>query len=198
MDLETLNPDRVEEVLTRHGAHSISFTDAGDRPVLEPAAGETPLWRDTRITGLFSPDTDLGRMQDDLRQSLELDHLPACQVKELADRAWEREWLRDFGPMKFGERLWICPGGTNIDQSGAVTVRLDPGLAFGTGTHPTTAMCLDWLDSLSLHGKTMLDYGCGSGILAIAAVKLGCDSATAIDIDPSCHRDNSERKPQRS
>ncbi len=184
MDLETLNPDRVEDVFMRHGAHSITFTDAGDKPVLEPAPGETPMWSDTRITGLFSPDADIDGLCIDLKQVLQLDRLPTNRVEELADRVWEREWLKDFGAMQFGQRLWICPGDTTTDNADAVVVQLDPGLAFGTGTHPTTALCLEWLDSLSLNNTTMLDYGCGSGVLAIAALKLGCDSAVAMDIDP--------------
>jgi ribosomal protein L11 methyltransferase len=184
MDLEKLNPDRVEEIFARHGAQSITFTDAGDMPVLEPAPGETPMWHDTRITGLFSPDADLSSLRDELKESFEIDTLPSHDVAELEDRAWEREWLRGFGPMRFGERLWILPGETSVDAEDAVVVRLDPGLAFGTGTHATTALCLDWLDGLSLQGSTLLDYGCGSGVLAIAAIKLGCTSALAMDIDP--------------
>jgi ribosomal protein L11 methyltransferase len=119
-----------------------------------------------------------------LLEELDLAELPAHHIEELADRAWEREWLRDFGPMRFGERLWICPTGSQIDDEDAVVVNLDPGLAFGTGTHPTTALCLEWLDGIELKGKTLLDYGCGSGVLAIAGLKLGCRSATSMDIDP--------------
>jgi ribosomal protein L11 methyltransferase len=184
MDLETLNPDSVEEIFMRHGAHSITFTDAGDKPVLEPAPGETPMWRDTRITGLFSPDADIKHLQRDLLQSMQIGQLPTHHIEELIDRVWEREWLKDFGPMQFGQRLWICPGDSSTNNSDAVIVRLDPGLAFGTGTHPTTALCLNWLDSLALNDATVLDYGCGSGVLAIAALKLGCRSAVAMDIDP--------------
>ena len=184
MNLENLNPDRVEEVFGRHGVHSITFTDAGDVPVLEPAQGETPLWQEARITGLFSPEMDLAALQDDLKASLDVDTLPACEILDLADRTWEREWLKDFGPMRFGKRLWVLPGDTIADDEDAVVVRLDPGLAFGTGTHATTALCLDWLDGLPLAGSSMLDYGCGSGVLAIAAIKLGCRSAVAMDIDP--------------
>jgi ribosomal protein L11 methyltransferase len=184
MDLEKLNPDRVEEVFARHGAHSITFADAGDHPVLEPAPGETPLWRDTRITALFSAEADLGLMHDDLLQSLGIESLPTHEITSLMDRQWEREWLKDFGPMQFGERLWICPGDSSAVEDAAVVVRLDPGLAFGTGTHATTALCLEWLDSQPLHNQTMLDYGCGSGVLAIAALLLGCTAATAMDIDP--------------
>jgi len=184
MNLDTLNPAAVEEIFNRHGAWSVTLSDAADNPVLEPAPGETPLWEDTRITGLFSSDADLTKLENELLATFELAELPPHEVERLADRAWEREWLKDFGPMRFGERLWISPGHGEVDQDGAVVVRLDPGLAFGTGTHATTALCLDWLDGLSLPGKTMLDYGCGSGVLAIAGLKMGCRSATAMDIDP--------------
>ena len=184
MNLETLNPASVEEILVRHGAQSVTFTDAGDRPVLEPGPGETPLWNRTRITALFESGADLAGLVADLRKSLALRELPEYRLETLADRDWEREWLKDFGPMRFGRRLWVCPTGSRPEQADAVVVRLDPGLAFGTGTHATTAMCLEWLDSLDLAGKTLLDYGCGSGLLAIAALKLGCEHAHAMDIDP--------------
>lgn len=182
MRLEALNPESVEAIFLRHGAHSVSFSDAGDKPVLEPAPGETPLWNDTRITGLFGADTDLRSLEIDLKHSLALEQLPEHRVEALEDRDWEREWLKDFGPMRFGKRLWICPADTTADE-GAVVVRLDPGLAFGTGTHATTAMCLEWLDGTDLEGRTLLDYGCGSGVLAIAALRLGCRQAHAMDID---------------
>ncbi|MDH3747728.1 MAG: 50S ribosomal protein L11 methyltransferase [Gammaproteobacteria bacterium] len=183
MDLKSLNAEHVEEIFARHGAFSVTLTDAADNPVLEPAAGETPLWSDTRITALFSADADLVAVTDDLVATLGVRRLPPHRIKILADRAWEREWLKDFAPMRFGNRLWICPGDTTAPDD-SVVVHLDPGLAFGTGTHPTTALCLDWLDGRDLDGRTVLDYGCGSGVLAIAATKLGCRSATAMDIDP--------------
>jgi ribosomal protein L11 methyltransferase len=141
------------------------------------------MWSETRITGLFAPGADLVSLRDDLRKTLHIDALPVYEITELEDRAWEREWLKDFGPMKFGERVWVCPGDAAVDDDNAIIVKLDPGLAFGTGTHATTALCLEWLDGLQLEGKSMLDYGCGSGILAIAALKLGCTSAVALDID---------------
>ena len=184
MNLESLDPAMVEAVFMRHGACSVSLSDAGDDPILEPGPGETPLWSRTRITALFPGDTDLAALDAALLDELGLDALPAHAIERLVDRDWEREWLRDFKPMRFGQRLWICPGELDAGEPDAVIVRLDPGLAFGTGTHPTTALCLEWLDGLSLAGKAMLDYGCGSGILAIAALKLGCRAAMAMDIDP--------------
>ncbi len=183
MKLETLNPASVEEVLVRHGAQSVTFSNAGDLPVLEPGPGETPLWSHTLITGLFDADADMAQLLEDLRASLAPDGLPEHSLETLVDRDWEREWLRDFGAMRFGTRLWICPADSVPDQADAVVVRLDPGLAFGTGTHATTAMCLEWLDSLDLQGKSLLDFGCGSGVLAIAALKLGGAQAQAMDID---------------
>jgi len=184
MDLESLDPATVEDLFARLGASSVTLSDAGNDPVLEPGPGETPLWSCTRITGLFPGDADMGAFRAALLMELGLTELPAHHIEELADRAWEREWLRDFGPMRFGERLWICPTGSQVDEEEAVVINLDPGLAFGTGTHPTTALCLEWLDGIDLAGKTLLDYGCGSGVLAIAALKLGCQSATGMDIDP--------------
>ena len=184
MNLESLDPADVEAVLMRHGACSVTLSDAGNDPVLEPGPGETPLWSSTRITGLFEASASLDRLEAALLDELGLECLPPHRFEALPDRPWEREWLKDFGPMRFGRRLWIAPGDCAIEERDAVVVRLDPGLAFGTGTHPTTALCLEWLDSLPLDGKAVLDYGCGSGILAIAALKLGCGSAVAMDIDP--------------
>jgi ribosomal protein L11 methyltransferase len=184
MDLETLNPDRVEEIFARHGAQSITYSDAADNPVLEPAPGEIPMWHDTQIAGLFLPEVNLSLLQDELKTTFGIDTLPPYSVTELEDREWEREWLKDFGPMRFGDRLWILPGDSSVADENAIFIRLDPGLAFGTGTHATTALCLEWLVGLSLQGSTILDYGCGSGVLAIAALKLGCIHALAMDIDP--------------
>ena len=184
MDLDALDPAIVEIAMNRVGACSVTLSDGGDDPVLEPAPGEMPLWSNTRVTALFSGDTDMSAVVRELCRELELDALPAHRVEALEDRAWECEWLKDFGAMQFGERLWICPTGASVADDDAVIVHLDPGLAFGTGTHPTTALCLEWLDGLDLAGKTLLDYGCGSGVLAIAALKLGCRAATGMDIDP--------------
>ena len=135
------------------------------------------------MTALFSADADFARLRIDLAETLAIDTLPRNHVEALPDRAWEREWLKDFRPMRFGARLWVSPGGYAVDAADAVVVRLDPGLAFGTGTHATTALCLEWVDDIDITAKTLLDFGCGSGILAIAALKLGAKSATAVDID---------------
>jgi ribosomal protein L11 methyltransferase len=184
MNLEAMPPGDVEEVFARNGAEAITLSNAGDDPVLEPGPGETPLWSEVRITGLFAASADLDALRDDLLRSFHLMQLPEHRVEALEDRVWEREWLKDFRPMRFGRRLWVCPGGFEVDAEDAVIVHLDPGLAFGTGTHPTTALCLEWLESQDLAGRRVLDFGCGSGILSIAALKLGASSVVAVDIDP--------------
>ena len=184
MDLQALDADAVEEIFLRNGAVSVTLTDAANNPVLEPAPGEAPLWQSTRVTGLFPGDANFDQLQEDLRRDLEVGELPPHRIETLEERAWEREWLKDFKPMRFGRRLWICPGDMQAGQEGAVVVRLDPGLAFGTGTHPTTALCLEWLEGQVRADETVLDYGCGSGVLAIAALQLGAKSAVAMDIDP--------------
>jgi ribosomal protein L11 methyltransferase len=196
MNLESIEVDSVEAVFLENGAYSVTLTDAGNNPVLEPAPGETPLWNETRVTGLFDADADLKALERDLLQTLGLDELPPNSIDNLADRVWEREWLKDFGPMKFGRRLWIVPGVNDFSVADAVVVRLDPGLAFGTGTHATTALCLQWLDGIDVAGRTLLDFGCGSGILSVAACKLGAKSVVGVDIDlqaVSATRQNAER-----
>ena len=176
------DPEPLEELLLESGALSVTLEDAADDPVLEPAPGQTPLWPTVRIKALFPDDPGTTRVIEQLRAQLPRE-LPFA-LEPLPDKPWEREWLKDFRPMRFGRRLWVCPGGQDAGDADAVIVRLDPGLAFGTGTHPTTAMCLEWLDQIDLEGRTIVDYGCGSGILAIAALKLGASRALAIDIDP--------------
>jgi ribosomal protein L11 methyltransferase len=199
------DPAPFEDALLGAGALSITLEDAADNPVLEPAPGTTPLWPSVRIKALFDAAADPVVIETILKTELS-QPLPALDFQALADRIWEREWLKDFRPMLFGSRLWICPDGqrpttTLLPESHTARlapcyIDLDPGLAFGTGTHPTTALCLEWLDGADLHGKAVLDYGCGSGILAIAALKLGAASATAVDIDPqavTATLDNAQR-----
>jgi ribosomal protein L11 methyltransferase len=173
----------TEDALFAAGAVAVTLQDAADSPVLEPGPGETPLWPSLRAVGLFDGATNRQAALQSVATTLGLDPR-RIEVREIADRPWEREWLRDFHPMRFGRRLWICPGGQRVDEPEAVLLELDPGLAFGTGTHPTTALCLEWLDAAHLPGSSVLDYGCGSGILALAALRLGARHATAVDNDP--------------
>lgn len=187
LTIGSADPAPFEEALAAAGATSITLEDAEDTPLLEPPPGTTPLWPNVRVKALFDGDADRSDIVDVLQTELS-SPLPELNFELLEDRAWEREWLKDFRPMRFGKRLWVCPGGQLPDdratnQDSQITVFLDPGLAFGTGTHPTTALCLEWLDAADLAGKRVLDYGCGSGILAIAALKLGAREALAVDID---------------
>jgi ribosomal protein L11 methyltransferase len=179
-------PDFAEEILLAHGAQSVTQVDAADDPVLEPAPGETPLWPRTRTVGLFPASHDLAPAIAALRDTLPDGASAIVTTAELPDEDWVRIWLREWQPLKFGDRLWVSPRAKvgKIRERGAIVVALDPGLAFGTGTHPSTALCLDWLAGADLAGKAVLDYGCGSGLLAITALKLGAARATAVDIDP--------------
>ncbi|NJN47887.1 MAG: 50S ribosomal protein L11 methyltransferase, partial [Candidatus Competibacteraceae bacterium] len=174
MDAVRHSPEQLEEALLQAGALAVTLQDAGEQPVLEPAPGETPLWPQTRVTGLFATETDMAQIGQRLRQLLgDSESTLTTELDRLAERDWTRAWLDDFRPLRFGNTLWVCPHEQTPPDPSAVIVYLDPGLAFGTGTHPTTALCLSWLDSAELKGKTVIDYGCGSGILAIAAAKLG-------------------------
>ena len=183
--------EQISEQLEESGAVSVTFQDTYDNPVFEPLPGETKLWGNTDVVGLYDAQTDIAELQ----AILNLDQY-SYKIEQLEDKDWEREWMDNFHPMLFGKRLWICPSWRDIPDPNAVNVMLDPGLAFGTGTHPTTALCLTWLDSLDLNNKIVIDYGCGSGILAIAALKLGAERVIGIDIDPQAiqaSRDNAER-----
>lgn len=186
--------DKVSNMLLGRGAQAVTFMDAKDVPVYEPMPGETPLWGETEVMGLFDAETDPAPTIAFFQQIFGED--VGYKVEQLEDKDWVREWMDHFHPMQFGERLWICPSWRDVPNPDAVNVMLDPGLAFGTGTHPTTALCLQWLDGLDLAGKTVVDFGCGSGILGIAALKLGASRVIGIDIDPQAiqaSRDNAER-----
>lgn len=176
--------EQMENALRQAGAVVVTIQDAGDQPILEPLPGETPVWMASAVTGLFSSQHNFAQVKSKLSQTLAEDDLAACRITELENRDWERAWLDNFHPMRFGRRLWVCPTHQQPPVAAAVNLMLDPGLAFGTGTHPTTALCLSWLDSTPLQDKTVIDYGCGSGILAIAAAKLGARQVWAVDIDP--------------
>jgi ribosomal protein L11 methyltransferase len=192
LNLDGLDAERVEQACFEFGAVAVSYTDQRDDPILEPAPGEFRLWPHSRLQALYSFDTSPEELVAGLSHVLRLE--PArFSLETLADRVWEREWLRDFHPMSFGRRLWVAPHHSHVHTEGAVIVRLDPGLAFGTGTHATTAMCLAWLDEHVESGQLAIDYGCGSGVLAVAATKLGARAAYAFDIDPqalTATRDN--------
>lgn len=180
------HPEFVEEILLAHNAQAVSMFDAADEPLLEPKPGETPMWRDTTTIGLFLESADLGPVQAALRELLPDGADAGLSSDLLEDQDWVRVWLENWHPLKFGKRLWVTPRekAGDIQDAQAIIMKLDPGLAFGTGTHQTTALCLEWLDSQDLAGKTVLDFGCGSGILAIGALLLGAEKAICVDIDP--------------
>jgi ribosomal protein L11 methyltransferase len=172
-ELGRLDPQAAEEACFACAALSVTFIDAEDNPVLEPLPGEFRLWPTTRVRALFAGDGAIEPLVQGLSAALGRS-IRDIHAEAIEDRIWEREWLRDFHAMRFGQRLWICPHHEPVD----------PGLAFGTGTHPTTALCLEWLDRYIGAGQRVIDYGCGSGILALAAVRLGASHAHCFDIDP--------------
>jgi len=193
---------RVEEALEDIGALSVTLQDADaetpdEQAIFEPGVGELPLWPTITLNALFDADTDRRGLTEALGELLPWLEPDQVQYRDVADQDWERAWMDQFQPMQFGRRLWIYPW--NIEppaDADSVVVRLDPGLAFGSGTHPTTALCLEWLDAQALQGRSVVDYGCGSGILAIAALKLGAASAVGVDNDPqalTASADNAER-----
>jgi ribosomal protein L11 methyltransferase len=188
--------EQIGEMLSANGAQAVTFVDAKDTPMYEPKPGEVMLWPDTQIVGLYDAQYDMARVISQLGKSKLLGKNFNHKLDQLEDKDWEREWMVNFHPMQFGERLWICPSWRDVPDPNAVNVMLDPGLAFGTGTHPTTSLCLRWLDSLELSQATVVDFGCGSGILGIAALKLGAKRVVGIDIDPQAllaSQDNANR-----
>jgi ribosomal protein L11 methyltransferase len=182
-ELGTLDAEAAEVACFESGATSVTFTDTRDDPVLEPAPGEFRLWPATRVQALYPGDIDADSSSHALAAALDVP-VERIAATRIADRAWEREWLKDFHAMRFGGRLWVSPHHETVADPAAVVVQLDPGLAFGTGTHPTTAVCLQWLDRHVTPDARVIDYGCGSGILALAAVKLGASHVHCFDIDP--------------
>jgi len=193
---------RVEEALEDLGALSITLRDADaetpdEQAIFEPGVGELPLWPTITLNALFDEHTDRRGLAEALGELLPWLEPDQLDFHAIEDQDWERVWMDQYQPMAFGRRLWIYPWNIEppVDDE-RVVVRLDPGLAFGSGTHPTTALCLEWLDGLDLAGQSVIDYGCGSGILAIAALKLGATSAIGVDNDPqalTASQDNAER-----
>ncbi|MGO1460762.1 MAG: 50S ribosomal protein L11 methyltransferase [Marinobacter sp.] len=191
--------DQLEDLLMEIGADAVSMEDAADQPLYEPDPGTTPLWSQTTVTGLFQSDRDIDQLCSDVRnawhQQTQQD-LADIDVTLVEDKDWERAWMDDFHPLQFGERLWIVPSWTDAPDSDAANLMLDPGLAFGTGTHPTTALCLEWLDGKDVTGKQVTDYGCGSGILGLAALLLGANHVVGVDTDSQAleaSRENARR-----
>lgn len=195
---------RAEAALENLSALSVTMMDAdADTPdeaaIFEPGVGETPLWHSLTLLALFEADRDRRGIVHVLQDALPELAPDTLAFREVADQDWERAWMDRYQPMQFGRRLWIYPWNIEPPKDpdlSTVIVRLDPGLAFGTGTHPTTALCLEWLDGIGLAGKTLIDYGCGSGVLAIAALKFGAARAIGVDNDPQAldaTRDNATR-----
>lgn len=174
----------LESLLEAHNSLAITLVDAADQPVFEPARGETPLWDRIILTALFPNTINPEKLIQILNKDYHPKKLPPLEFRLLEDENWERTWMDNFKPLRFGKNLWICPSWTKPPVPEAVNIMLDPGLAFGTGTHPTTALCLSWLDQQNLKDKLLIDYGCGSGILGIAALLLGARQVIGVDNDP--------------
>ena len=180
---ENLAP-RIADFFDNLSAVSVTYMDAEDEPVYEPAIGETKIWSNTEVIALYEIDVDPVLIKTRLYAQFKADQMHNYRHEIIEDQEWERAWMEFYKPMKFAEKLWVCPTDQEQYETGTVCLTLDPGLAFGTGTHPTTALCLEWLASHELAGKTVIDYGCGSGILAVAGILLGAKIAHAVDIDP--------------
>ncbi|AFP32424.1 50S ribosomal protein L11 methyltransferase [Marinobacter sp. BSs20148] len=193
------NADQLEDVLMEMGADAVSMEDAADQPLYEPDLGTTPLWSQTTVTGLFQSSYDINELCSNIRDAWHQQtqqSLADIDVTLVEDKDWARVWMDDFHPLRFGERLWIVPSWHNAPDPDAANLLLDPGLAFGTGTHDTTALCLQWLDGADVQGKQVIDYGCGSGILGLAALLLGADHVMGVDTDPQAleaSRENARR-----
>lgn len=176
--------EQIQTFLSLFGAIAVTYEDAQDEPLFEPLPSTTPLWQQVCVASLFAADIDSNQIINFLRSQLGEQAIQNHHITWLEDQDWERAWLEGFQPKRFGERLWVCPSVYDPPQPDAINIILDPGLAFGTGTHPTTALCLEWLDAHPPEQQTVIDYGCGSGILAIAAIKLGAQQVWAVDHDP--------------
>ena len=181
-DEKTAEP--LSDALLDVGASAVTFEDAADQPIFEPPPGALPLWRDVTVVALFEAETVADAVLANLALQLAPLPVPASTCQIVEDQDWERAWLADFRPMQFGSRLWVVPTAYEPPDPNGINISLDPGLAFGTGTHATTALCLEWMDRRIHAGATVVDFGCGSGILAIAAAKLGAARVWAVDIDP--------------
>lgn len=190
---EKSQAELAETLMLEADALSISLDDAGDQPLFEPLPGESPLWDDVIITALFDTSVNL----EDLSQSI-AEQVIATRVwqSNVDDKDWEREWMKNYHPIECANNLWIVPKWLTPPNPDAINILMDPGLAFGTGYHATTRLCIDWLSEQNLTDKVVIDYGCGSGILGIVALKLGAKAVYAVDIDPQAvlaTKQNAER-----
>jgi len=176
--------ESLSDLLHENGAVSVTLKESGEDKIYEPDIGTTPLWRQTGVDALFEEDVSIEAVIDLLKQNFNSNEFPEFKVTDVEDKEWERVWLDEFKPMQFGEQLWIIPSAYEPVDSEAINIYLDPGLAFGTGTHATTASCLRWIDKYKANVDCVIDYGCGSGVLAIAAAKMGAKEVHAVDIDP--------------
>ncbi|TCS41740.1 50S ribosomal protein L11 methyltransferase [Reinekea marinisedimentorum] len=178
--------EMLEDALLIAGCQAVTLLDSKDQPVFEPIRGTTPLWQQTTVQGLFEEDVDTPQLLEQISTVIKENQLQTGTITTeiLEDKDWEREWMSNFKPIQCGEKLWIVPSWTDAPDTNAVNLKLDPGLAFGTGTHPTTFLCLEWLDKNVNGGESVLDYGCGSGILGLAAILLGSARMDGLDIDP--------------
>jgi len=186
----------ISDFFSELGAVSVTYMPAEAKPVYEPKVGQTKIWEQTKTIALFELDASPELIKVLLLQRYSAKQIGGWQAEILEDQTWERAWMEHYQPMKFGERLWVYPTGQEQFEAHTVSLILDPGLAFGTGTHPTTALCLEWLAANNVTSKTVIDFGCGSGILAVAAVLLGAKQVYAIDIDPqalTATQDNAEK-----
>ncbi|MEY4768990.1 MAG: Ribosomal protein methyltransferase [Pseudomonadota bacterium] len=174
----------IADYLSDLGAISVTLSDAEDVPIYEPELNQTPVWANTTITALYELDFEPDDIYQAFCERFTTDQFHSWHSEILADQNWEQAWMAYYQPMKFADKLWVCPSDQPQYEPNTLCLKLDPGLAFGTGTHPTTALCLEWLASHDLTGKTVVDYGCGSGILAVAAALLGAKQVYAVDIDP--------------
>lgn len=176
--------ERLGDMLNAIDAVAVTLSDGANEEIFEPPPGEMPLWQTTKVIGLFDDSHSAESILQRLKVALDPYPIPQYEFSRLEDQDWERTWLDEFKPMQFGARVWVVPTVYEPVDKAAVNIRLDPGLAFGTGTHPTTALCLSWLDRQELEDKRVVDFGCGSGILGIAAAMLGAEHVWAVDIDP--------------
>ena len=196
IQLHSEDASYFEQILFDSDAISISYLDAEDQPVFQEEPGSTPLWDNTFLLCLFNTKTDLGSLLNKLRCNTKVLNNKSLNIELIEDQDWERSWMKDFEPIQFGEKLWICPSWLSPPEPNAVNIKLDPGLAFGTGNHATTSLCLRWLDLADVRGSEVIDYGCGSGVLSIASALLGAVKVHSVDNDPqaiSATIDNSRR-----